>query len=58
MSLIEDKVAQGVEKSLNKLLKKYDITPKPKKAVKAKEPKIQESVVENVKEFNKGDFLK
>ena len=58
MSLIEDKVAQGVEKSLDNLLKKYDITPKPKKAAKAKEPKVSEAVVENVKEFNKGDFLK
>lgn len=58
MSLIEDKVAQGVEKSLDNLLKKYDITPKPKKAVKSKEPKVSEAVVENVKEFNKGDFLK
>ena len=58
MSLIESKVAQGVEKSLDNLLKKYDITPKPKKAVKSKEPKVSEAVVENVKEFNKGDFLK
>lgn len=58
MSLIEDKVAQGVEKSLDNLLKKYDITPKPKKAVKSKESKVSEAVVENVKEFNKGDFLK
>lgn len=53
MSLIEDKVAQGVEKSLDSLLKKYDITPKPKKAVKSKEPKVSEAVVENVKESNK-----
>lgn len=58
MSLIESKVAQGVEKSLDNLLKKYDITPKPKKAAKVKEPKVSEAVVENVKEFNKGDFLK
>ena len=45
MSVIEEKVAQGVEKSLDKILKKYDLVekPKPEKKPRVKvEAKVQE----------------
>ena len=45
MSVIEEKVAQGVEKSLDKILKKYTLTekPKPEKKPRVKvEDKVQE----------------
>ena len=45
MSVIEEKVAQGVEKSLEKILKKYDLVekPKPEKKPRVKvEAKVQE----------------
>ena len=43
MSVIEEKVAQGVEKSLDKILKKYDLVekPKPEKPKPEKKPRVQ-----------------
>lgn len=49
---ISDAVSDGIQKGLDKLLKNYDIVPKPKKAP-AKKPKIDPVVVANVEEFNK-----
>jgi len=49
MSVIEEKVAQGVEKSLDRILKKYTLTekPKPEKKPRVKvETKVQDKVQE------------
>ena len=57
-SIITDAVADGIEKGLSELLKKYTLTEKekPKKAPTKKKSAL-DVVASNVKEFNEGEFL-
>lgn len=62
-SIVSDAVEVGVEKALVKLLKKYDLTPKPDKpkvpSTKTKKAMGQAEVIaKNIEAFNSGEFLK
>ena len=62
-SIVSDAVEVGVEKALAKLLKKYDLTPKPDKpkvpSTKTKKAMEQaEMIAKNLESFNSGEFLK
>lgn len=49
MSLIEEKVEQGVDKALKKLYSKFDLTPKPPKERK---PRVSKEAADKYKELS------